>query len=137
MKKNKRGAARKKKKRAVAKGAGHSEEPVVVLSRKNSKKPVEVPLKNQLTKAEARKLKALNRRFEGITPQGREITRKITIQARRKLYESPPACRAAPHAATPQPLKSDASRSAQVTAAKVNASPPPAPAAAVPSQPPR
>ncbi len=95
MKKNKCGAARKKKKRAVAKGAAPTEPPLVVLSRKNSKKPLEVPLKNQLTKAEARKLKAAMRRLEGTTPQGREIIRKITILARRKLFESPPASGAA------------------------------------------
>jgi hypothetical protein len=118
----------KKNKRNVSMDAAHTQEPLVVFSRKNSKRPLKAPVKDQVTAAQARKLKAAERQCEGTTPCGRAIVTKITTQARRKLFEFPPASGAAQLAATPQPPES-ASSSAQATAAKVGAPPPPAPAA--------
>src|ERR1035437_7543693 len=113
-------ASRNQQKLAFAKGAG----PLVVRPRRKSKRSIEIPFKDQVTDAEARQLKVAMRKFEGTTPQEREIIRKITMQARRKIYESSPASGAAPHAATPPPQESGAVRSAQVTAVKVAAAPP-------------
>jgi hypothetical protein len=118
----------KKNKRDVSEDAAQTQEPLVVCSRKNSKRPLKAPFKDQATAAQARKLKAAERQCAGTTPWGRAIVTKITTQARRKLFEFPPASGAAQLSATPQPPES-ASSSAQATAAKVGAPPPPAPAA--------
>jgi hypothetical protein len=120
----------KKKKRDVLRCAGPAEKPLAVPSRKQSKKPIKSPSEDE--GLDARKLKAAQRKFEGTTPPGRDIIRKIIMTARRKLFESPPASRGAQRAATPQPPQSGPASSAQAAAVKVAAAPPPAPAASLP-----
>ena len=74
-----------KKKRNAVPGSGDQEPPIVVRSRRQSRLPIVIPVPRGLD-PEALELKRAQRIWRGTTPLEREIIRKITIRARRKLF---------------------------------------------------
>ena len=107
-----------------------TQKPRVVVSRANSKLPIIIPFENDGLESEDEELEVASRLGKGTTPQEREIIRKITIKARRKMFPSPPAFVAAERASTPQPQPSGSAPPARTIATEYKA--PPAPASALP-----
>jgi hypothetical protein len=132
-------------------GARPSRNGLVVESRRISKLPLIIPFEEagvqpedpepEDREPEDPELEEARQHFKGTTSQGRDIIRKITITARRKLFESPPGAGAARRPVTPQLQSSNSASPAPGTASQVGpatVSAPPAPLpppAAVATQP--
>jgi hypothetical protein len=136
----------KKNKVGNSGGARPSRKDLVVESRRISKLPLIIPFEEvgvqpEDPEPEDPELEEARQYFKGTTPQGRDIIRKITIMARRKLFESSPGAGAARPAVTPQLQPSNSASPAPGTAspvgpARVSALPAPLPPpAAVATQP--
>ena len=111
---------------------GDTQKPRVVVSRANSKLPIIIPFENEGLESEDPELEEARRLCKKTAPQEREIIRKITIKARRKMFGSPPAFVTAERAATPEPQPSGSTTPTPtiVTVFKVPGTP--APAAVLP-----
>jgi hypothetical protein len=88
----------------------HSEQPItgmgpkriVVRARHRRKQWITLPISREAAALEAAEQEAAKKRFEGTTPQGRDIIRKVTATVRQKLFGTSGRASAAAPAQAPQ-----------------------------------